>query len=161
MAPGDLGRLKASLAFLAGFCGLLFISFKDKAERFQNNIEDISDTLGDKATYFNLFQEIILAEDKSSFTRKEISNLIDDWLYHSESAASSGKSNKDVLKFSSRALGIISDGIDIKKLVMKIGPNEFTSLLIAKGIEKGMLKESMKIIEKKVQIEYSLNIESK
>ncbi|HRG01126.1 MAG TPA: DnaJ domain-containing protein [Bacteroidia bacterium] len=117
------------LAFTAGFYYLMFNSM---AERIQDSIDDLKDSLDDKANYIDILTSILLNQKNLNeiITRREFERIIQDWLDEDRP-----------VRLERLELHLLIDKDSLNRIARRIGKTDFSKLLISKGLEKEILEE--------------------
>ena len=140
--------LKNSLFMLAFVMGFYYWLFSSMAETINNHIIEVLDKFDDKETYITSVDKIIPHGKRQGFTKRELIDIIGSW---------SGNSFKGHIV--PIILPLFSQSWSIKKLARNIGPNDFSKILILKGLRNNVLVEK-EIINNHgdFSLEYALNI---
>lgn len=130
----------------AGLSGVYYFAFSYMADNLQRAVEDVNDTLDDKATFYELIMDI-LGESyiAISWTKKELENQIDKW--------EEPKEEKKVAAMPS-PFPFFFSGANIKSVARRIGFGDFSKLLISKGLDQGIIIEEEIFDEGRFSIKY-------
>ena len=115
-----LGSMLSIVSLALGTVALLQ---KEREERLQIEIEDAGETLADRGALIGTLAELGL---DGFFTREDLQDAIYYW--------SEIDSEAEVIRF--------RDRVPLSRIATKVGPVDFARLLLAEGIESGMLLEA-------------------
>ncbi len=131
-SPIELTPLPKTFLFVLAFVmGFYYWLFSSMAESINNHIIEVLDEFDDKETYINAVDKIIPPGKRQGFTRRELIDIIDSW---------SGNSVKDHIELII-ILPRFSRSWSIEKLARNIGPNDFSRILILKGLKNDVFEE--------------------
>jgi len=125
----------AAIACVAAGFALLAWTLSAGVKSFEDLVKDASDALSDRGPYLAVITEI---EEKSGKPSP--------WLQ--------GSLN-DAISAWAQEIGLTVRG-SVAELAHRVGPEYFAKLLIAKGVELGMMEERISNLEGRLRIEYEL-----
>jgi hypothetical protein len=108
----------------------------------RNAIEDVSETLDDRAAFVDLIKEIEnVTATRAPWTRAQLVSAVDKWI-----RSTYAERERD------------SAFPTIHSLATRIGPSNFVRLLIAKGLERAILAEEEAMEDERLTVRYSLAV---
>jgi hypothetical protein len=125
----------AIAAIVAGAFALVAWTLSVRVKYFENLVKDAGDALSDRGAYLEVIAEIEERSGKSSpWIRGELHEAISAWI---------------------EEIGLNVRG-SVAELALRVGPEYFTKLLVAKGLELGVMEEKIASPEGGLRIEYVL-----
>lgn len=112
--------------------GTYYLMLNTMTERIKDSLEDVKETLEDKSSYYDIVNSILLESPDLNkvFSKKEFEKTIQNWLLTSQ-----------YVMLEKLELDILIDKDNLRRTARRIGESDFSKLIIAKGLEKGILKE--------------------
>lgn len=134
--------------------GLFYLIMNSAAERIQDSIDDLKDTLSDKASYYDILNDILQFQNVQSknFSRHELEKLCDEWFHVALDKYSSNNS----LDKAFQDVFLIVD-TSFRSTVRRIGVHDFMKFLISKGLEKNIIIEKEISDSGLTEIKYEIN----
>jgi hypothetical protein len=152
-ASKDLNMTIAFTIF-AVTSGMLYLVFNSIAERIQDSIDDLKDTLSDKGSYYDILNSILKIKEnnKQVLSRHDLEELCAEWfrsdLYEYRERNSLDKALREVFLIGSNSF---------ENTVRRIGIHDFVKFLISKGLEKNILREKEFNDSGLVEIKYEIH----
>lgn len=148
---GLTSQTKTFLFVIAFVMGFYYWFFSSMAESINNHIIEALDEFDDKETYINVVDKIILSGKRQGFTKRELIDLIGSW---------SGNSVKGHIE--PIISPIFSRPWSIEKLAINIGPEDFSRIIILKGLKNDVFEEK-EIIDDQgyLSLKYVLKLKSR
>lgn len=138
--PDDAKNLSPTVPFtvFAVMSGIFFLILNSAAERIQDSIDDLKDTLSDKGNYYDILNDILQfqTEKTSSFSRQKIEDLCVLWFDNGLNKYS----EKNTIDRAIHEMFFLGDN-SFKRTVQRIGVNDFVKFFISKGLDKNILTE--------------------
>lgn len=133
--------------------GLFYLIINTTAERIQDSIDDLKDTLSDKGSYYEILNSILLVQDikTKSFSRHELEELCEKWFY----TGLRNHSNKMTMDKAFHEIFLLGDN-SFRSTVKRIGIHDFVKFLISKGLEKNIIVENEHINSEITEIKYEI-----
>lgn len=137
-------RLTLVIACLAlsSFFGFLAWRASVRSTWIESALEDLSDSLSDKNSYFRLMQRLQKEGLPEDWTRDDLIHGVSRWSKYDEerSPGARGRFIKD------SAVGLLfphtyHDGIPLEEIARTASPVDSANLIIAKGMERGLISE--------------------
>ncbi|MFH6963019.1 J domain-containing protein [Flavobacterium plurextorum] len=154
-SPKD-AEMATVLGFITFLVAAYYVYINSQAEKIKDSIDDLKEFLNDKTNYYEIFNNLLLyRKDKfAKISRNEFESLIYNCL-NNEPIHESKLTIDDAFGeiFASLELGNFS----LKDLARKIGYNDFSRLIISKGLENSILIEEEVSIDGLIKIEYKIN----
>lgn len=125
-----LGTMTGAFALIAAGLGLLAWRIATLERSLQMELDDVAETLSDKAAFSDTINEVGLG---SFFTKSQLQEAIREW---SANGMPSGARSP-----SSGLFGGMYRSVPLASTAHAIGPVDFGKLFLAKGIELGLLEE--------------------
>jgi hypothetical protein len=162
--------------FISVTCAAVGFVISGRTTRIEQAIEDAAETMSDRSVYLDLFYEFVdELGNHTSWISGEIEEAVEWWSkrYSGRGSLNFGADGSaPVLRrlatwasqFTSRTITWLSGGTEanptLADLAAVIGAGGFTRLLIAKGIENGLLTEVESLDEDRLLIEYRLVLDA-
>src|SRR6266568_4475504 len=138
--------LFAILGFAAAYLGMLAWLYWSAAEHIEEAIADAAESLDDKTTFVGVVKEIETASiSRMPWSRKDLDRLITEW-------AQPRRMSPLILPI--WRLRSIRGTVPLRRLAAHIGSADFSRLLIARGLEKGLFSEQETVIGGQFQVRY-------
>lgn len=145
-------NLTITFAVFAAITGLSYLIINATAERIQNSIDDLKDTLSDKGSYYEILNSILRFQEPKtqSISRSEFEELCEKWFH---------LSRRDLRSDINRTLAedLEFANYSITNTIKKIGIQDFVKFLISKGLEKNILIEKEYFKKDLIEIKYEIN----
>lgn len=134
---GDNPIYSTAFTIMTFATGIYYLMFNTMTEKIKDSLDDFKETLDDKASYYDIVNSILLESSdlKKVFSRREFDRAIQKWL----------DTSRHVM-LERLELDTIIDKDTLRRTARRLGETDFSKLIIAKGLEKGILKD-IEIIE--------------
>jgi hypothetical protein len=137
-------------ALIGGIFGALGWAVKGREQWLTLQIEGLASTLTDRATLADTIDEIDAGSD---WTRHEFRTAVDAWIERqrdlSPASARGPSVAHDAFRPYARALraiGLLAPSeteVEMWRVAGRLGPNDFAGIVLAKGVETGIVEEAM------------------
>lgn len=139
--------------FFAVMSGIIYLFVNSTAERIQDSIDDLKDTLSDKASYYEILNEILQlqSEKTKDISRHELEELCEEWFHNGLNK----HSNKNSIDRTFIEILFLTDN-SFKSTIRRIGIHDFVRFLISKGLEKNIIAEKEYLNSGITEIKYKI-----